>query len=284
MIKKIFHKIFFPHKIIGFILFNISFGLLIYVFSFHLEDNPIAYVSYLLSTYALIIFCIWFYKACQFSRNLIKKQKIYQVYQANSLKITKATLYISTIINILYCLFNLVVGIYYHSFWFITFAIYYFLLSIMKVPLLSNTKNIGTYKQEENKKLKRCGIILLILNIVLIGIILLIIRDNQNISYAGYIIYAVALYDFYLIITAFINLFKYRKSNSPILLASKCINLTVAMISMLSLEVAMVTEFGNNDINFKRIMTGSMGFFICFINTSMAIYMIVKANKHRINA
>lgn len=46
-------KIFFPNKIIGFLLFNISFGLLIYVFALHLEDTPLAYITYLLSTYAL---------------------------------------------------------------------------------------------------------------------------------------------------------------------------------------------------------------------------------------
>ena len=44
--------------------------------------------------------------------------------------------------------------------------------------------------------------------------------------------------------------------------ASKFINLTVAMIAMLSLEVAMIQQFGDNDPNFKIIMTGIMGAFI----------------------
>ena len=51
------------------------------------------------------------------------------------------------------------------------------------------------------------------------------------------------------------------------------------MISMISLEVAMVSEFGTNDSEFKIIMTSIMGFVVCLINTSMSIYMIVKANK-----
>ena len=109
--------------------------------------------------------------------------------------------------------------------------------------------------------------------------IILIIRQNQKITYAGFIIYIVALYDFYLIISAVINVIKYRKNHSPLLAATKCINLTVAMISMISLEVAMVSQFGSNDSEFKMIMTSIMGFVVCIINTFMSIYMIVKANK-----
>lgn len=88
------------------------------------------------------------------------------------------------------------------------------------------------------------------------------------------------MYDFYLIITAFINVFKYRKDKNPIMIASKCINLTVAMISIISLEVAMIYQFGNNEDYFKLIMVSVTGFFVAFINSVMSIYMIVKANKN----
>lgn len=75
--KNIVKKIFFPNKIVGFLLFNIGFGLLIYVFLNALEDTPLAYISYLLSTYALIIFICWFIKVCKFSNSFIKKSKIF---------------------------------------------------------------------------------------------------------------------------------------------------------------------------------------------------------------
>ncbi len=54
-----------------------------------------------------------------------------------------------------------------------------------------------------------------------------------------------------------------------------------AMISMLSLEVAMVYQFGNNDTQLKQIMTSYMGFFICLINSLMVIFMIIKAKIDR---
>ena len=278
--KKIIKKIFIPNKVIGIILFNLAFILLIYVFSNHLEDTPLAYISYLLSTYALIIFCIWFFKVCKFGNESIKKTNLYKSYQDNNLLITKIKLYFSLFINLLYGLFNLITGIYYISWWFITFAIYYLLLCFMKLSLVKNIKTKVTDLKRDFKKLRLIGIILLFINLILSGMIILIINQGQVINYNGVVIYIVALYDFILIITAIVNVIKYRQNNSPILIASKCINLTVAMIAMISLEVAMVYQFGNNDSSFKSVMTGSMGFVICIINSIMSIYMIVKANRN----
>ena len=236
-----------PNKIIGFILFNLSFGLLIYVFSFHLEDTTLAYISYLLSTYALIIFCIWFWKVCKFSNDFIKKTKLYNLYKKYELKLTKIFLALSLLLHFIYGIFKLSTGIYYMSWWFITFAVYYLILFIMKLSIVKDIKNeVGKDLKEEYKKLKSIGITLLLLNLILSGMVILIIKQNQEITYAGFIIYIVAIYDFYLIISAIIDVIKYRKNHSPLLASSKCINLTVAMISMISLEVAMVSQFGTN--------------------------------------
>lgn len=57
--------------------------------------------------------------------------------------------------------------------------------------------------------------------------------------------------------TAVINVCKYKENKRPIISASKCISLSVAMICMLSLEVAMIYHFGDNNSNFKLIMVSS---------------------------
>lgn len=275
--KKIMKHIFKPSKIVGFFLCNFSIILLIYVFTKHLEDTPIAHLAYLLSTYSLIIFIIWFIKTCEFSTNFIKKNsKLYRRYNENKKTITSVTLHLSFIINLIYGIFKLTTGIYYKSAWFITFAVYYLLLCLMKINVISSLKD-KTVK--EKRKLKHTGIALLLLDIVLSGMIILIIHKNETFFYPGTLIYIVALYDFYLIITAIINVCKYHNHKSPILIASKCINLTVAMISIISLEVAMIYQFGDNDIAFKNTMIGITGFAVALINSIMAIYLIVKSRK-----
>lgn len=278
--KKLLNKIFKPNKVFGILLCIFSVVLLVYVFANHLDYTPIAYVTYTLSFYALIVFSIWFYKACEFSNNFVKENsRLYKFYQKNIKTITTYTLIFSSIFNLLYGVLKLGFGVFYKSEWFITFAVYYLLLCFMKFHLFRNFKDnnnlITGYKS-----LKNTGIVLFLLNFVLTGMIILIISQNQVITYPGYLIFIVAMYDFYLIITAFINVFKYRKEKNPILIATKCISLTVAMISMVSLEVAMIYQFGTNETTFKIIMTGSMGFAVCLINSIMAIFMIVKAKQN----
>lgn len=268
-------KILFPKKVIGFLLCLISTILLIVVFGNHLEDTPLAYFSYLLSTYALIVFILWFIDTCRF-HNPIKKLKIYQWYQENILIVTKYQILFSSLFNLLFGLYEFGLGLYSKSWWFITFSLYYLVLCVVKSSLLFQTENLEKDTDKERTKLKNSGIILLFLNIILTGIIILMIHQERTITYHGYLIYGVALYDFYLIIVACINFFRYKKKNSPILFASKCISLTVAMISMLSLEVAMVYQFGNNDLEFKNITTSIMGFVIVFVNTTLSILMIKK--------
>lgn len=284
--KKIMKRIFEPNKIIGFILCNASIILLIYVFTKHLEDTPIAYIAYSLSTYALIVFIIWFVKACEFSSNFIKKNsKLYQQYEENKETITKITFHFSLIINLIYGIFKLITGIYFKSAWFITFAIYYLLLFLMKINLISSFKkdSLEHNTKKEYQKLKHTGIILLLLDIVLSGMIILIIHKNATFYYPETLIYIVALYDFYLIITAIINALKYRNHKSLMITASKYINLTVAMISIISLEVAMIYQFGNNDIEFKNRMIGITGFTVALMNSIMAIIMILARRRKRKN-
>ena len=52
------------------------------------------------------------------------------------------------------------------------------------------------------------------------------------------------------------------------------------MVSVLSLETALLAEFGgDDDPEFRNIMTGATGGGVCTIVIGMAIYMIWQANK-----
>ena len=61
--------------------------------------------------------------------------------------------------------------------------------------------------------------------------------------------------------------------------AAKAINLTAALVSMLSLETAMLAQFGGDDVMFRQIMTSATGAGVCVIVLGMAVYMIVKSTK-----
>ena len=62
--------------------------------------------------------------------------------------------------------------------------------------------------------------------------------------------------------------------------AAKVINFTAALVSMLSLETAMLAQFGGaEEVMFRRIMTGATGGVVCAAVLGAAIFMIVQATK-----
>lgn len=84
--------------------------------------------------------------------------------------------------------------------------------------------------------------------------------QNSGFEYPGMLIYIMAMYSFYATIMAVRNVIKFRRYGSPVMSAAKIINLTAALVSMLSLKTAMLTRFGDaGNLMFRQIMTASTG-------------------------
>ena len=80
---------------------------------------------------------------------------------------------------------------------------------------------------------------------------------------------------------AIVNLIKSRKHNRPVLTAAKVIHVTAALVSMLSLETAMLTQFGENSTPaFRQHMIAYTGGGICIVMSMMAVLMIIKATQN----
>lgn len=80
--------------------------------------------------------------------------------------------------------------------------------------------------------------------------------------------------------TALMNVIKFRKHGSPVMSAAKVIDLTAALVSTLSLETAMLSQFGGLDnMTFRRNMTAATGSAVCIIVLALSVFMIVRATK-----
>ncbi|MCD7725415.1 MAG: hypothetical protein LUI12_07705 [Clostridiales bacterium] len=180
------------------------------------------------------------------------------------------SLFSSFAFNLLYAVWEIICGIYYQSYWFITLGCYYMLLMLTRLILLRETH--GT-KRTGWKRYRVCGVLLLGMNFVLSGIVVLAVTDGQGAHYAGYLIYAMAAYTFYRTGMAIRNLVKYRSLHNPVLTASKVISFIAAMVSMLSLEIAMILQF-TDDQSFLQIMTALTGAGVCLIISGTAVYLI----------
>ena len=292
ILKKIFSKVFCLSPLPTILISIPSYALVIYVLASGMENSIISYLAYALSAYALVITITgtagiigWIRRGID-SHPLIKKLHGIPVFERFLYEAefrTETALYQGFAVNLIYAGIKLFSGIYYHSVWFITLAAYYILLAVMRFSLLVFVRGKGNSEGDKVLELRRyrlCGIILLFMDWALVGIIILVVHQNSGFEYPGMLIYVMALYTFYATITAVINVIKFRKYRKPVLTAAKVINLTAALVSMLSLETAMLTQFGAaDDPLFRQIMTASTGAGVSMIVLGMAVFMITNATK-----
>ena len=121
---------------------------------------------------------------------------------------------------------------------------------------------------------------LALMNIALIGVVILVLHQEGSFDYAGMMIYVMAMYAFYVTVMAVVNLVRYRKYHSPVMSAAKAVNLAAALVSMLSLEIGMLNQFGTeSEAAFREIMIAATGGMVCAIVAGSGIYMVVRASK-----
>lgn len=241
-----------------------------------------SYPVFLFSAYTLAVLCIWIIKCIPYFKGYIKKTKnrftFTRKYFSDIEYKTKATLFISLTINILYGLFKFVLGIVYQSLWFDVLAIYYISLALIRFALLTSKKEDSIAQLNSYRK---CGFLLFLVNMTLTGVAVLIVNRNEGFHYYGYLIYVMAIYAFYKVIVAIKGMIQYRKYHQPILSATKVVNLSAALVSMLALETAMLEQFDNsqNPEAFRKIMTSATSIAVCFVIFFMALYMIIHSTQ-----
>ena len=191
-------------------------------------------------------------------------------------------LYCSLAVNLLYVVLNAILAVVFDTNWFALFAVYYAILAVMRFLLVRyvSKNGIGASHLGELHRARLCAYILLTVNLALSGAVLMMVYFHRGFVYQGILIYVMALYTFYTTTTAIIDIVKYRKYGSPVMSMSKIIKMAAALISMLSLETAMFSQFGEDmAIENQRIMIMATGAGIAVIIVTWAIYMIIRTTK-----
>lgn len=213
----------------------------------------------------------------------VREHPLYEKYAKDMVSRLKLFLLGGAVMSLLYAGVKVVFGVYYHSSWLIILSVYYALLAVIRASLLAFVKNrVGSSRNctMEWKKYRQSGILLLIMNQVLVGIVVFVVVQNRHFEYPGALIYVMALYSFYAVIFYVFNAVKVRKLSDPLLSAARVVSLTAALVSMLSLETAMLARFGGaGDAVFSRVLLSITGGCVCAIVLGMAVYMIVKATR-----
>lgn len=284
--KNMFH--FKPITIILLIISTII--LLVYSLAYNKALEPIKYFSYLYSSFVLVVVLFNTKRFYSYLKNgfintnifkntkkLLYRSKLIKKYFEDVNFKTLINLCFSAIINFSFIFIKFTNGILNKSVWFVSLALYYFLLTLVKIVLLNNLRKFD--KKKEYKIYRNVGYFIMALNVALVIMIIQMVNSNVAVVYEGYIIYLTAFYTFYLIISAIINVFVYKKYNSPILSSVKVINLLTASVSILMLQTTMIATFDGTNIEFMKLMNQITGGIISVITLTISTYMVIKGQR-----
>lgn len=286
--KMILMRLLYPPKWVLAVIPPLSFAALIFIFVTGNKASAPAYGIYCMSAYSLTI---WIAAAPALIRSLRKAVQNCKLVQKlthtafggrylDSLAFRGTiSLYQGMTVNFFYMVFRIIAGIRYASVWFVSMAVYYLVLACLRTYLV-----IGYRKRtpiRECRCYRTTAWLLFLLNIPMGGMIVLMVRTNSGFSYPGYVIYLSALYTFYTMVTAVINLVKFRRLGSPILSAAKVLNFVAAMMSILGLQAAMISRFSENGEAYRKMMNAITGGFVYGIVILIAVYMLLHGKKMR---
>lgn len=284
--KKVGKKLLFPPIWVIILLCIISAAALVFVFIKNLQESPIAYAVYVISFYALSVLVVFLsfvlprqYKAI---KSKVYANPIGNRYMTDAAFRTHVSLYASLLINLLYVGANVLFYLLYRSNWFVVMAVYYSILAVMRFLLANYMRvhGVGKNRMGELRRAKLCACILLSINFALSGAVLMILYQNKGAEYHGVLIYVMAAYTFYITTLAIVNLVRYRKYNSPVMMITKIITLSAALVSMLSLETAMFAQFGAEmSLADQRLMIALTGAGVSITVVVLSIFTIVHTNR-----
>lgn len=145
----------------------------------------------------------------------------------------------------------------------------------LQPPALCGTRD----RELEFRHYRDTGFFLLVLDGALGVIAVEIVQHGHSCSYPGTLIYVAALHAFYSLSLSIANAVKYKRFNSPVLSAAKAVNLTTALVSIFTLEIAMLSAFGEG-YPYQALMTAATAGSVWVLVFCIAARMVLRAGKH----
>jgi len=191
----------------------------------------------------------------------------------------------SFVINVGYAVYNGIIGITANSIWYLTFAVYYLILAILRGNILlyhyykKKRNAIGSEQEKmlELKSYRSCGFVLIALPICLSVAIRKMVTGENSFHYYGFTIYVAAVYAFYKIIMSVRNVFRARRSDDLSIRAARSINFADALVSILALQTALLESFAaeKTNIGLYNALTGGG---VCLLTAALGFCITVNAS------
>ena len=285
--KKIGKGLLFPHPLIAGLLLPAALVMMLVCVLRQGSEAPLTIASYVLSFYGLVLVCVRLPEIIRWVQHFRRENKYYLLYKNDVQLRINISLYSAFGFNAVYALFQLCLGLWHHSAWFYAMAGYYLLLAVMRLTLVRHTSHhaAGEDNNLEWRKYRFCGWLLLVMNLALAIFTLYFVFRIRTFLHHEITTIAMAAYTFTALTVAIVNAIRYKKYGSPAYSVAKAIALASATVSMLTLENALLTTFGQDSSEmFRQIILGTSGIVVILVVQGIALNMIVNAcRKLRIN-
>ena len=279
---KILRILGYPHPAIIALLTPISIAMTVYSLVFLENTSIAACISYALAAYTLTVVCLRSPSIVRGIKSIRNNNKYVNRYFSDPRLRTNISLYATLIFNTGYGIFQLGLGFKHNALLYYAFAAYYVILAAMRFFILRYTRahESGEDKILELKRYRICGIILAFIDIALMVAVFHAGLLGRVYNHHMITAIAMAAYTFTALTLAIVNTVRFRKYDSPALSAAKIISLATASVSMLTLEAAMLTVFGEEGQEpMVSIMVTATGAVVTLLILAISVYMIVSSTK-----
>ena len=214
-----------------------------------------------------------------FTKRIINLFPFLEKYLTDVKARTELFLKLGLTVNVGFATYNLFTGAFYRSIWFGGVAIYYVMICLIKFFLIIKGFELSPDTPKEYKNLFISGIMLLVLNITITVLVYQMILQNKVHSYSESVIVVSAGYTLFRLSAAAVDTVKLRKLNSPTLYASKALSLSVALMSLFSLQTSILDNIVI-DSSLRRGLNIITGSAVVVLVVVIAIRVILKAIKN----
>lgn len=189
----------------------------------------------------------------------------------------------SFFINLLYALYNGVLGMMNRSIWFISMCAYYTILSTLRFSavLCGRKSNSTASVDTEYFVMKLSGVLLAVLSFVLTSVIYISLVENIAVRHDTVVMITIAAYSFYKITMAIIRAIKQRKNPSPLLAVIRSIGYADVAASVLTLQRSMLASFGESADPQAHTMNILTGAAVCLFIFTLGTIMTIKGIKRK---
>ena len=180
------------------------------------------------------------------------------------------------IINLVFAIYNCVLGIASHSWWFISVGAYYIILSIMRIAVIAFS---ARDRKNERFIMKFSGVMIFMISIVLCGIVYMTIGYSGATKYHEIAMITIALYTFIKLTHAIVGFVKSRKNHRPYIKTLRSIAFADSVVSLYSLQRSMLVSFEGMAAADIVLFNTLSGIGMCIIVVCIGLNLIFGKEK-----